>query len=58
MRSLTGRLAHSICAARASANAASTSATVPTGMVVSGLPVKTSSMVLVGCASRSLIAAS
>src|SRR5271154_3976259 len=57
MRSLTGRLAHSPCAARAFVKAASTSAAVPTGIVVSGLPVKTSSIVLAGRALVSSMAA-
>src|ERR1700753_1087614 len=55
-RSATGRFAHSTCAARASAKAAWTSSAVPTGMVVSGLPVKTSLIVLVGRSAMSLIA--
>src|SRR5689334_11927100 len=56
-RSATGRWAHSRCAARAFANAASTSSASPTGIVVSGLPVNTSSMVFSGRAATSSTAA-
>ncbi len=54
-RSMTGRFFSRF--APTSANAASTSAAVPAGIVVNGLPVKTSSIVLVGRAATSLIAA-